>query len=493
MLTLFMMLGAAYLVVATRSRETARAYSKLSLRNDNVRLPHSQIFDTVMLRVLRGVPAGQNVNVAIAQPAPPGVTIAPFESILADKYGGDLADTGGSYTIALSGTAHGAPLPVVEMAPVLVLPQVQLDAIPPADAAGSAFAATDLAGRVITILGTGRDPSSHRILRATATGGGSYKLVVDNQPRNRPYEPVVGNACRIVINGREFSGDGTRARPNESWDGFDDANPFLAWVAPRDLQNETDASKVSVSSSVVKKVGFVQSGTAANVLSLLNSGTNGFSFGADNDNDGVNDGFFLDFGLPTVISPNGDQITLHASVLVLDLDGRVNVNAHGSLVPIVYPHTVMSGTNSNWQLGNLPTGLTAAKLLQVPTGSGYGPSLPLCEFTGGHISNRAAPGDDGARIPVGESVALPPDRGLPKQASRRTIYPGQPVLLERRGFPYFHSSVAAFRGPIRSPSGAALSALTNRAGGNATRKSESGTSAERRSAVLRSTWHSGPQ
>jgi hypothetical protein len=119
MLTLFMMLGAAYLVVATRSRETARAYSKLSLRNDNVRLPHSQIFDTVMLRVLRGVPAGQNVNVNLAQPAPTGVFIAPFESLLDDKYGGEIDASGNSFV--LSGTAwqRGTqnPAPVYEQPP----------------------------------------------------------------------------------------------------------------------------------------------------------------------------------------------------------------------------------------------------------------------------------------------------------------------------------------------------------------------------------------
>ena len=369
MLTLFMMLGAAYLIVATRSRETAGAHAKLSLRNPNIRLPHSQIFDTVMLRVLRGVSTGTNVNVRLAQPAPAGVFIAPFESLLADKYGFDLPDASGNYTIALSGTAKGNP-PVSEQAPVLVLPLVALDKIPPPDADGRPFAATDLAGRVLTILGTGRDPSSHRILRANDLGNSNYELIVDNQPRNRPYEPVVGQSCRVVINGREFSGSGTAGRPNESWDGFDDFNPFLAWVAPRDLQNETNSAKVSVSSSVVKKVGFV---TAASDLSQLNSGTNGFSYGADNDNDGVNDGFFLDFGLPTVISPNGDQVTLHASVLVLDLDGRVNVNAHGSLVPVVYPHSAMSGTTSSWQLDNLPTGFPSGKPYAIPTGSGYGP------------------------------------------------------------------------------------------------------------------------
>jgi hypothetical protein len=265
-----------------------------------------------MLRVLRGVPAGQDVNVSLAQPAPPGVAIATsFESLLADKYGGELDAAGNAFV--LSGTAwqrgNQNPAPVYEQPPVLVLPQVNLDEHPAPDADGYAFATTDLAGRVITILGTGRDPSSHRILQATDNGDGSYKLVVDNQPRNRPYEPVAGQSCRVVINGREFSGSGTAGRPNESWDGFDDFNPFLAWVAPRDLQNQpldqagpfigtgSQTLPVSVSSSVVRKVGFV---TSSSDLKQLNSGTNGFSYGADNDNDGVNDGFFLDFGLPTV-------------------------------------------------------------------------------------------------------------------------------------------------------------------------------------------------
>jgi hypothetical protein len=83
MLTLFMMLGAAYLVVATRSRETAKSFARLSLRSDNVRLPHSQVFDTVMLRVLRGgaSPLGRTLRFNAALPNP-GITPV-FESLLA--------------------------------------------------------------------------------------------------------------------------------------------------------------------------------------------------------------------------------------------------------------------------------------------------------------------------------------------------------------------------------------------------------------------------
>jgi hypothetical protein len=93
MLTLFMMLGAAYLVVATRARETAKSFSRLSLRSDNVRLPHSQILDTVMLRVLRGnvSPAStRTLPFSVAPPKPTtSIDATVLESLLADKYGYD--------------------------------------------------------------------------------------------------------------------------------------------------------------------------------------------------------------------------------------------------------------------------------------------------------------------------------------------------------------------------------------------------------------------
>ena len=151
---------------------------------------------------------------------------------------------------SLRGTATAPSGPaVVENAPLLVLPQVRFDALP------AQFHEFDLAGRVLTLLGPGRDPSSHRILRATANGDGSYALVVDNMPRNRQFEaPPAGQPCAIVVNGREFSGDGTTS-PNEPWDAFDDRNPFLSAILPRDRQNESDPARISVSSSVVRKIG----------------------------------------------------------------------------------------------------------------------------------------------------------------------------------------------------------------------------------------------
>jgi len=51
----------------------------------------------------------------------------------------------------------------------------------------------------------------------------------------------------------------------------------------------------------------------------------------DNDNDGVRDSVWLDVGLPVMSLPNGKRVKPLAALLVMDLDGRLNVNAHGTV------------------------------------------------------------------------------------------------------------------------------------------------------------------
>jgi hypothetical protein len=50
----------------------------------------------------------------------------------------------------------------------------------------------------------------------------------------------------------------------------------------------------------------------------------------DNDNDGVRDSVWIDAGLPVVMGPNGKLVKPLVAMLVIDMDGRLNVNAHGS-------------------------------------------------------------------------------------------------------------------------------------------------------------------
>src|SRR5690606_7092113 len=50
----------------------------------------------------------------------------------------------------------------------------------------------------------------------------------------------------------------------------------------------------------------------------------------DNDMDGVRDSVWVDFGAPVMMNKQGRLVKPLAAIMVLDLDGRLNVNAHGT-------------------------------------------------------------------------------------------------------------------------------------------------------------------
>ncbi|NDC64928.1 MAG: hypothetical protein EBZ59_13335, partial [Planctomycetia bacterium] len=93
MLTLFMMLGAAYVVATSRARETARAYARLTLGGDSARIPTAQLLDSVLLTTLRGpwtsgttLGSGTTVGTTGTIGVVAGGTVS-FEALLGDKYG----------------------------------------------------------------------------------------------------------------------------------------------------------------------------------------------------------------------------------------------------------------------------------------------------------------------------------------------------------------------------------------------------------------------
>lgn len=98
---------------------------------------------------------------------------------------------------------------------------------------------------------------------------------------------------------------------DESFDAFDGAtgfaNPFLTQVTLNSNGQVTDVPKPS----------------------FQKTGTNARPCEVDNDGDGIADGIWLTNALPSVTMPNGDKVTFNLSYMVLDLDSRLNVNAHG--------------------------------------------------------------------------------------------------------------------------------------------------------------------
>ncbi|MFM8579048.1 MAG: hypothetical protein ACKOCN_09660, partial [Planctomycetaceae bacterium] len=161
-----------------------------------------------------------------------------------------------------------------------------------------------------------------------------------------------------IINGREFSAPDPATDPksdtyaeNEAWDGYGDAaNAHDLWIAHLEPGS-------TPSTSTCIRPSYFGGMPASNDVD-----TDGIPDKVDNDGDGVNDGVFLNFGIPDVVNSSGETIRTHASVLIVDLDGRLNVNAHGSLSPIIY-----GPSHTRWNT-------TVTDLRDVPLGSGYGPA-----------------------------------------------------------------------------------------------------------------------
>ncbi|HEX6960921.1 MAG TPA: hypothetical protein VF175_03585, partial [Lacipirellula sp.] len=87
----------------------------------------------------------------------------------------------------------------------------------------------------------------------------------------------------------------------------------------------------------------------------------------DNDNDGVRDSVWVDAGLPLMPGRHGKLVKPLVAMLVIDLDSKLNVNAHGTL-DLAKSSTINGVTlNPTVRLaGNTATDRT-------PRGSGYGP------------------------------------------------------------------------------------------------------------------------
>ena len=54
----------------------------------------------------------------------------------------------------------------------------------------------------------------------------------------------------------------------------------------------------------------------------------------DNDSDTIPDSIWIDPGLPIVTAPDGRRYKRLAAILIKDLDGSININAHGNLAQV---------------------------------------------------------------------------------------------------------------------------------------------------------------
>lgn len=323
-LTLFLMLGATYLAVATRARKASRAFADNVVAATNARATEARLLDEVFLTVARGTTLSLTSGTALAN----------GDDILGDKYGVDSL-------IGLAGSAT-----VFQSSPAFIQLTVSGSLRPATGSTASGTNVSDLVGRVVTVNLPGLAAST-RIVSATGSVA-SPTLVIPAGPTpagsvisvakiNSGTAAVSGtSAATLIINGREFDDSST----NEPYDGFDFRNPLLTRIV-----GNTSGPPVSAAPLT---------GTA--------------SLDVDNDGDGNGDSAWIDLKLPPVIDATGRSLQPQAAILVLDLDGRVNVNAHGSTIDqetfdpssgTKYPTFSSGSTRPSVPLYQLPRGIAA--------------------------------------------------------------------------------------------------------------------------------------
>ncbi|MEX2175437.1 MAG: hypothetical protein WD872_13830 [Pirellulaceae bacterium] len=184
---------------------------------------------------------------------------------------------------------------------------------------------------------------------------------------------------------------------------------------------------------------------AANVQPVLTNGQALFDalvnlnnlplWDVDNDNDGLADSIWVDPGLPVITSPDGKRYKRLVAIMVQDLDGRINLNAHGNLQQVyrtgagptfTYPHRA-----TNPVQGGLMT--TTANL---PRGLGFGPAeVDFFDILNPSNPPTAAEANFYAAILQSKYASnLPGDSGLAARPGQATVRDTLSVV-EHHGMP----------------------------------------------------------
>ena len=281
-----------------------------------------------------------------------------------------------------------------------------------------------LVGRVITVLeGPAQGLSTHIVGYNPANSRVQLRTFQD-LPQPPPGVDVFTyllNAIqnkRALVNGAAFSGRGflgdptahpTSGEANEDYDAPDHQNMHLALGIPIPLawptvangpvpvpipsfhradllrywQNKGNSARAK--QSILRPMpddhpNFTGSNPRFNATwDGIYNGQNAWD--VDNDGDGIPDSVWIDIGLPVRFTPDGRQYKPLVAFLCLDLDGRLNLNAHGSL------EQTTSAYSTQVQLVDgqmFATGTTAAELAR---GTGFGPAdVNLLNLFGGNYT-----------------------------------------------------------------------------------------------------------
>jgi len=314
LLAMFGLVGMAFVMLASHSATTARTHQQM----EEMKISPRSDLDEAAMQVLRG---SNNQNSALR-----------FHGLLEDMYGFGQEDVIGNVQAVAGGALFEFTL---------------------------SNGVANPAGRVLTV----NDPNSPAnglstfIVSTNPNSGNPQALAFDG------VYPTPESGDRFIISGRPFSGSGfnngtgglnpqpgaidVTGGANEDYDAPD----FQNWLLAAQLDSNEDGQVDAVIPSLHRPAVVQAAGGAAatNMLRPLtldasvnpnfNPGWNGIinsttgpRWDVDNDGDGIMDSVWVDLDLPPRPDAKGRLVKPLFAILCLDMDGRLNVNAHGSLV-----------------------------------------------------------------------------------------------------------------------------------------------------------------
>jgi hypothetical protein len=435
-LTLFMLLGTTYMVVATKRKVCSVTVGSAGAETATI---GKETTDNTLGDVLVGDSSGGTSREGVGPTSRARISKYFVSSILSDKYG-DRYDT----MTFNSGSA--LPSDVIGASSGFYVLRLTATA---AQQLGSPYA-----GRIVTlfdtnhvfrILASSSSGNNHTFLAHPVSPAATLSLTGSSLSNNKP----------AYVQGREFSGD--PADPNdlhESYDAPDGRNWFLSWVQtdgilgrnqiPGDVDDPADGWKYVIPSFhrpdklLAKLKELKSSGTAyyqawtdtSSIMLLRPAGRMTFDpatnwpllgldplppivsgtalehpnftgsnermvsgtrcyfdpingpWDVDNDGDGVTDSIWLDTGMPTVeLGPGRTKCKPLVAIMITDLDCRINVNAHGSNAKTMFgssPFALNSGTSTGIYYagtsltGTAADGSAAPQRASLSAGQGWG-------------------------------------------------------------------------------------------------------------------------
>ncbi len=403
LLTLFLLIGVTYAVVAVVYRDAARSNADRDLHED----PPEKLLESAFYTLIRD-PSDNDVNNPLRG-----------HGILRDKYGASVrAETASNITAVPS--ASGGQSGLLEFSVTFT------GATPPPVILQQMYG--HYAGCVLTFLSGPMKNVSTRIVQHDVDASGNVKLVIVAPEEAGNQGLPMGGPVQILINGREFAGAGAgfnfaataapwlsdealrpnrkgdsradlysqylEAGANESYDAADYQNPFLAALVV-DPSNENnilavlpsfhDRALISFKGGAPNKYQYTFRPTDDDPFLRINTAafpqlqsSNGpwtadvagtpiaqWVGDVDNDNDGIPDSVWVDVGLPIRRSKSGRLVKPLVAFLCLDMEGRFNANFHGKFTDAL-PGAKAPRTDHAALAGGVNTAT-------LPEGAGFGP------------------------------------------------------------------------------------------------------------------------